>query len=282
MSELVLPKHYLFMKRLLIASAMLIAIPILAQVKEGKIVYERTMQLQIRINDDNPAFQNMIPKERKDKFELFFTEGKSLWQGVEDDGQSDETSFGDSGGGMRMVIRVPGSDDIAFHNITESKKVDQRELGGKSYIIADSIKKMSWKVAGETKVVLGHNCMKATTQRMQESFRMSVDNGEAKREKVMDTMNIVAWFTNEIPGSFGPDTYQGQLPGTILEIDVNNGRTSFKAIEISPKADVAKIKEPSKGKKVTAEEFAKEREKLMQEMMQNGGGGPGMRVNIRN
>ena len=68
------------MKRLLIASAMLIAIPSLAQVKEGKIVYERTMQLQIRINDDNPAFQNMIPKERKDKFELFFTEGKSLWQ----------------------------------------------------------------------------------------------------------------------------------------------------------------------------------------------------------
>jgi GLPGLI family protein len=110
---------------------------------------------------------------------------------------------------------------------------------------------------------------------------MSMENGEAKREKVMDTMNIVAWFTNEIPGSFGPDTYQGQLPGTILEIDVNNGRTSFKALEISPKVDVAKIKEPSKGKKVTAEEFAKEREKLMQEMMQNNGG-PGMRVNIRN
>ena len=270
------------MKRLLIASAMLIAIPTLAQVKEGKILYERTMQLQIRINDDNPAFQNMIPKERKDKFELFFTEGKSLWQGVEDDGQSDETGFGDSGGGMRMVIRMPGNDDIAFHNITESKKVDQRELGGKSYIIADSIKKLNWKVAGETKVILGHNCMKATTQRMQESFRMTMDNGEAKREKVMDTMNIVAWFTNEIPGSFGPDTYQGQLPGTILEIDVNNGRNTFKAIEISPKVDIAKIKEPSKGKKVTAEEFAKEREKLMQEMMQNGGGGPGMRVNIRN
>jgi GLPGLI family protein len=269
------------MKRLLIASAMLIAIPTLAQVKEGKIVYERTMQMQIRINDDNPAFQNMIPKERKDKFELFFTEGKSLWQGVEDDGQSDETSFGDSGNGMRMVIRMPGNDDIAFHNITESKKVDQRELGGKSYIIADSIKKLSWKVAGETKVILGHNCMKATTQRMQESFRMTMDNGEAKREKVMDTMNIVAWFTNEIPGSFGPDIYQGQLPGTILEIDVNNGRNSFKAIEISPKVDIAKIKEPSKGKKVTTEEFAKEREKLMQEMMQNGGG-PGMRVNIRN
>src|SRR6187455_1573274 len=249
MSELVLPKHYLFMKRLLIASAMLIAIPILAQVKEGKIVYERTMQLQIRINDDNPAFQNMIPKERKDKFELFFTEGKSLWQGVEDDGQSDETSFGDSGGGMRMVIRMPGNDDIAFHNITESKKVDQRELGGKSYIIADSIKKLSWKVAGETKVILGHNCMKATAQRMQESFRMIMDNGEAKREKVMDTMNIVAWFTNEIPGSFGPDIYQGQLPGTILEIDVNNGRTSFKQLKFLQKRMLQRSKNHQKAKK---------------------------------
>ncbi|HEX6849699.1 MAG TPA: GLPGLI family protein [Chitinophagaceae bacterium] len=265
------------MKRLLIASAMLIAIPSLGQVKEGKILYERTMQLQIRINDDNPALQNMIPKERKDKFELFFTEGKSLWQPVEDDGQGEDMTFGSEGGGMRMTFRMPGSDDIAYHNIPDSKKVDQRELGGKSYIISDSIRKMNWKVAGETKMILGHNCMKATTQRTQESFRMTMDNGEAKREKVMDTMNIVAWFTNEIPGSFGPDTYQGQLPGTILEIDVNNGRNSFKAIEISPKVDVAKIKEPSKGKKVTADEFAKEREKLMQEMMQNNGG-PGMRV----
>jgi len=264
------------MKRLLITSAMLVAIPSLAQVKEGKILYERTMQMQIRINDDNPAFQNMIPKERKDKFELLFTEGKSLWQPVEDDGQNDETSFGD-GGGMRMVFRMPGADDISFHNITDGKKTDQRELAGKTFIISDSIRKMSWKVAGETKIILGHNCMKATSQRMQESFRMTMDNGEAKREKVMDTMNIVAWFTSEIPGSFGPDMYQGQLPGTILEIDINNGRSSFKAVEISPKIDVAKVKEPSKGKKATAEEFAKEREKMMQEMMQNGGG-PGMRV----
>jgi GLPGLI family protein len=268
------------MKRLLIASAMLIAISSSAQVKEGKILYERTMQMQIRINDDNPAMQNMIPKERKDKFELLFTEGKSLWQPVEDDGQSDETAFGD-GGGMRMFIRMPGSNDIVFHNITEAKKVEQRELADKNYLITDSIRKLSWKVTGETKTILGHNCMKATTQRTQPSMRMTMDNGEAKRESVTDTLNIVAWFTNEIPGSFGPDMYQGQLPGTILEIDVNNGRNSFKAIEISPKVDVAKVKEPSKGKKATPEEFTKEREKMMQDMMRNGGG-PGMRVNIRN
>jgi len=267
------------MKRLLIAAAMLITVSAFAQVKEGKIQFERTVQLQIHINDDNPAFQNMIPKERKDKFELLFTEGKSLWQPIEDENQGDETSFGD-GGGMRMVFRMPGSDDITYHNISEGKKVEQKELGGKNFIISDSIRKMSWKLAGETKQILGYNCMKATSQRMQESMRMTMDNGETKREKVTDTMNIVAWFTNEIPGSFGPESYQGQLPGTILEIDINNGRTSFKALSVTPKVDAAKIKEPTKGKKATPEEFAKEREKLLQDMQQNGGGG-GMRFNIR-
>jgi GLPGLI family protein len=110
---------------------------------------------------------------------------------------------------------------------------------------------------------------------------MTMENGEAKREKVMDTLNIVAWFATDMPGSFGPDIYQGQLPGTILEIDINNGRSSFKALEIAPKVDVAKVKEPSKGKKTTPEEFTKEREKMMQEMQRNGGPG-GMRINVRN
>lgn len=269
------------MKRLLIAASLFAAIPGFTQVKEGKIIYERTVQLQIRINDDNPAFQNMIPRERKDRFELLFGDGKSLWQPSEDANQGDDMSFSD-GGGMRMMIRMPGSEDITYHNIAESKKVEQRELGGKNYIIADSIRKMSWKLAGETKTILGYNCMKATSQRTQENVRMTVENGQAKRERVMDTLNIVAWFTNEIPGSFGPESYQGQLPGTILEVDVNNGRNTFKAVEFSPKADIAKIKEPAKGKKSTPEEFAKEREKLLSEMQQNGGPGGGMRFNIRN
>lgn len=268
------------MKRLLIASGLLVAFSASAQVKEGKITYERTVQMQVRIADDNPALQNMIPKERKDRFELLFTEGKSLWQPIEEDAQSDETAFNE-GGGVRMVFRMPGSNDIVFHNVADSKRIEQRELADKNYIITDSIRKMSWKVTGETKTILGHNCMKATTQRTQPGMRMTMDNGEAKRETVIDTLNIVAWFASDMPGSFGPDIYQGQLPGTILEIDVNNGRSSFKAVEISPKVDVAKVKEPTKGKKATPDEFAKEREKMMQDMMQNRGG-PGMRVNIRN
>jgi GLPGLI family protein len=247
-----------------------------AQLNEGKIVYERTMQLQIQIADHNPAMQNMIPKERKDRYELSFSGSKSLWQRMEDM-QGDEMTFGGEGAQIRMIM--PGSDDITYHSVDEMKKTEQRELGGKTFIVTDSIRRLSWKISGETKTILEHKCMKATAQRTQESMRMNMDNGNMTRQRVVDTLNIVAWFTNEIAGSFGPDMYQGQLPGTILEIEVNNGRNSFRAVEIISKTDVAKIKEPTKGKKLTPAEFAKEREKLFQDMQQNGGGN--MRMNIR-
>jgi hypothetical protein len=54
---------------------------------------------------------------------------------------------------------------------------------------------------------------------------------------------------------------------------MNNGRILYKALEIQTKADVASIKEPTKGKKVTPVEFTKERDKMMEEMQKNMQGG---------
>jgi hypothetical protein len=62
---------------------------------------------------------------------------------------------------------------------------------------------------------------------------------------------------------------------------MNNGRMVYKAVEISPKADLASIKEPAKGKKVTPAEFTEERNKMMDEMQKNNQGG-GTRIIIRN
>ena len=121
------------------AAAVLVSLPALAQVKEarpddhrlndsvrqavgrGKIIYERTMQLQIQIADNNPAMQNMIPRERKDRYELSFANNKSLWQRMEDT-QGDEMNFGGDGAQIRFVM--PGSDDITYHSIDEMKKTD--------------------------------------------------------------------------------------------------------------------------------------------------------------
>jgi GLPGLI family protein len=98
-----------------------------------------------------------------------------------------------------------------------------------------------------------------------------MDNGKMERKEINDTTAIVAWFTNDIPVPAGPEV-QGQLPGLILALDMNNGRMVYKALDIQTKVDIASIKEPTKGKKLTPDEFVKERDKMMQEMQKNNQG----------
>ena len=256
---------------LMIMVLSIVLTPSLAQMKQGKIVYERKSQMQIQVND--PAFQNMMPKERIDKFELLFADNKTLWRATEE--QPEEMSYDNGGAQIRII--TPGSNDVLYSDLNASRKVELREVMTKQFTIEDSIRRFNWKIGSETKEIIGYTCRKAITTRTNQSQRVTMDNGEMKREMVTDTLNIVAWFTDAIALPAGPENYQGQLPGTILEVDVNNGRNKFTAMEISPKVDVKEIKEP-KGKKITQEEFAKERDKIFKEMQQNGGGNVNIRV----
>ena len=249
-------------------------ISVSAQQNQGRIVYERTTKLQIQINDD--AFKNSLPQERKDKFELLFSGEKTLWRAVEDDSPESDMSF-DDGNGAHVKIMVPGTNDITYSNLAELKKIEQKEVMAKTFIVEDSIRKLKWKLGNETRKVMGYDCKMATSQRIQPTIRVTMDNGEMKRQEVMDTATIVAWFTDAIPGFGGPDAYQAQLPGTILEIDINNGRSHFIALELSPKVDVKEIKEP-KGKRITPEEFKKERDKMFEQMQKNNGGNFNIKV----
>jgi GLPGLI family protein len=255
-----------------------------AQQTQGKVIFERTVQMQIRIatNDggNDEAIQNMLPKTRKDKFELSFANNTTLWKQMEDDAQ-DEMAGGQAGGGMQIRMIGAGSDDIQYSQLESSRKVEQRELGTKKYIIEDSIKPMSWKLSEETKTILSHVCRKATSQKIGIRTMMNMDNGKMERKEIADTSIIVAWFASDIPVSSGPAEYQAQLPGMILELDVNNGKTIYQAIEISPKVDIASIKEPKGSKKITQAEFNKERDKMFEEMGRNGGGG-GRTIRISN
>jgi GLPGLI family protein len=241
-----------------------------AQQTEGRVVYERTMQLQIRISGPGGDIpENMLPRTRTDKIEVLFGNNQSLRRQVEDE-TPDETQFG--GNGMQIRMIGMGADDITYHNFGETRLVEKREFAAKQYLVVDSIRKMNWKLTGQSKTILNQSCQQATTQRISSRMMMNMDNGVMKREEVPDTMNITAWFAPGIPVPAGPD-YQGQLPGLIMAIDINNGRTVYQAVELSPKVETASIKEPKGGKKVTQEEFRVERDKAMEEMQRNNGGG---------
>jgi GLPGLI family protein len=268
------------MKKILIAGcAILVATISQAQQKEGKVTYERVSKIQIQINHGNEEMQNMLPKTRTDNFELIFSNNQSLWKMAEKENE-DEGSW-NNGGGVQIRMIGAGADDVLYSNFETKAKVEQRDMFEKKFIIDDSIRSLKWKMTGETKIILSHNCMKATATQTSSSTRMTMDNGKMERKVVEDTSLVVAWFASDIPVSAGPAEYQGQLPGLILEMDVANGRQTFRATEISAKADLAVIKAPTGKKHYTREEFRKEVDKMMDEMQRNNGG-PGTRFRVSN
>jgi GLPGLI family protein len=258
------------MKKLLLAgTAAFIGLAAIAQSAEGKVTYERVSVFEARFNMNGA--EQVMPQTRKDNFELHYANNQSLWRAVEKENEDDGMSH--SEGGMQIRMVVAGANDVLYTNFDTKKKTEKREMFDKTFIIDDSVKMLKWKMTGETKTILNHTCMKATTTQVRQSMRMTMDDGKMERKEISDTSLITAWFTTEIPVSAGPAEYQGQLPGLILEMDVNNGRQTYKALDMTGKAEVASIKEPVGKKHYTAEEFKKERDKMLKEMEQNMQGG---------
>ncbi|MBP7555670.1 MAG: GLPGLI family protein [Chitinophagaceae bacterium] len=237
-----------------------------AQQKEGRIVYQRKVVINIQFNGSGGG--EVPPQTRLSQFELNFANGQMVFQQMEDDAQDDLA--GSTGG---VVIRTIGSsaEDVTFFDFTQSRKVEQRDFFDKRFLITDSIRKGNWKLTDETKTILNHQCRKAVSQRIGKRSIMNMQNGKMERKEVDDTTTIEAWFTTDIPVAVGPDV-AGQLPGAILELTSDNGRSVYQAIDISPKANIKAIKEPSKGKKVNQQQFTEERNKMLEEMQRNGGG----------
>lgn len=257
------------MKKILAAITVALAIGQAgAQMKEGKVTYARTMQMQMRFSGGAEHLESMLPKSRTDNFELFFGNNQSLWRQAEKE-MEDETI---NSGGMQIRMVATGADDVLFTDFASGKRVELRDFMDKHFIIDDSVRAIKWKVTGESKVILDQNCMKATATQFSRRTQTVMVNGNLERKEIDDTTTITAWFAPSIPVSAGPAEYQGQLPGLILEMDLNNGRLVFKAIELSPKVDLAIIKAPTGKKRYTTEEFNKEREKMMDEMQRNNGG----------
>ena len=246
-----------------------------AQQKEGKIIYQRTTHLQFVTSHDQGE-ETPVQNTRIDRFEMNFAKGQMIWKQMEDEMEDDNTAMG--GGGIMIRTIGGGVDDAVFCDFEKERRVESREFFEKKFVISDSIRRGNWKLSDETKTILNHLCRKATSQRIGKRMMMTMANGKMERKEMDDTSSVVAWFTTDIPVPVAPEM-QGQLPGAILEMETNNGRTLYTALEISPKADIGAIKEPTKGKKVTPEEFTKERNKLMDEMEKNSQGGD-MRIRI--
>src|SRR5690554_7793127 len=91
--------------------------------------------------------------------------------------------------------------------------------------------------------------------------------------EIPEEIEVTAWFTPQIPVSNGPGEYAG-LPGLILELNVYRTTLLRSKIVMNPKS-AEKIEPPTKGKKVSREEYitiVKEKTEELRENFQNRGG----------
>jgi GLPGLI family protein len=257
----------------------------IAQMKEGKISYERKINMHRNLPD--PQMKSMVPEFRTDKFELIFNEAVSLFRSVVDDEAPDPfaNAGGGGGGGMRMNFRMPTAN--TYTDLAKQTQYEERAFFEKEFLIIDSLKQYKWKLSEETKTIAKQLCKKATTMITAPQIRMRVSMGgggnntdtTANTTRAPKETELVVWYAENIPVSFGPDNYSG-LPGVIMEIDQDNGATVTTAVEVSAKYPKKELVAPTKGDKMNRAQFQENMQKLMQDMQRGGGGMGGMRIRV--
>ena len=254
-----------------------------AQVKEGKLIFERKVNMHKMITD--PEMRARIPEFRTDKFELLFNEQASMFKTIVEEEAPDPfaNSGGGGGGGMRFAFRMP--ETATFTDIPNQMQYESRSLFEKEFLIVDSLKPNKWKLSDETKTIAKFVCKKATTMIVPQQMNMRFGGGRNRNNQ--DTtapvkpkeIELVVWYTESIPVSVGPDAYAG-LPGAILEVDSDNGGNVITATEFTAKYAAKELKQPTKGDKMNRAQFAESMKKIMEDMQRGGGmGGMRMRVN---
>ena len=275
-----------------------------AQEFQGMAVYESktsTSDFKTRMEGNKnmtPDVQKRIEESMKKMFEKTFILNFDKSASIYKEEEKLETP-GQGGGGMRMMMSMTGGGGTYYKNVKDKSYTVDKEFMGKEFLVKDSLPNLQWKMEGETRVIGGYNCFKATAVRPASktdfrNFRAKKEDpattkpaDAAKKTSILDELDmpketvITAWYTPEIPVSQGPENYWG-LPGLILE--VNDGKTVIlcSKVVLNPKVKT-EIKAATKGKVTTQKEFDEIVLKKMEEfrdMNQGRGGNGGMQIRI--
>ena len=208
------------------------------------------------------------------------------------------------GGGWGRMMGKSFSAGKQYKNVKEAQLLEARDFFGKQFLIKDELKKLDWKLVNETKVIGKYTCFKATaiktvdefdwrsmrrrkpekekTEENKENTTETVEknNDPIKEVEIPKEIEVVAWYSPQIPINQGPGEYWG-LPGLILEVNADKTTILCSKIVMNP-GEKEKIEAPNKGKEVTKKEYAEIMKKKMEEMREmyrgrRGSGGHGFR-----
>lgn len=276
-----------YQKLLLYPCVLFFSVAGLAQEFQGVATYMTKRNFSINLDDSRISEQQkkMISDRLKNfsetSYTLTFSKTESLFQ--------KEASLAPEVSGRGGVsVRMIGASGIGimYVNLAEKRSVHQLELMGKFFLIEGELNRPQWKITQESKQIGNYTCYKATysfTQRRPVFLggkRSNPGNLPPVEEKEVE---VVAWYTPQIPVSFGPNQQTG-LPGLILELNDGTSTTLCTKVVINPEKKKI-IKAPSKGKVVDRKDFEEIQRKQMQEMRErrnnNSGRGRGERIIIQ-
>ena len=137
----------------------------------------------------------------------------------------------DEGPKVPEFMRRDDEQQIYFFDYNTNKTYQQKAIVGSNFFLEDSISKIDWRLTNESRVIAGFNCRKAIG-------------------KIMDSVYVFAFYTDEILIPGGPCTING-LPGMILGVTIPRMYISF----IATKLTISNVIE-DEIKPVTAKKFS--------------------------
>ncbi|MGJ8547932.1 GLPGLI family protein [Winogradskyella wichelsiae] len=279
------------MKRLPLKIALLLTMIIsssslFAQDFQGKAYYmsKTTMDMDQFGGQDVSAERKKQIQERMKSFlekeyTLTFSKSESIYK------EEEKLEAPGSGGGRRgFGASLTGGPK--YKNVQTKEVIQDQEFFGKQFLIKDDLKDLKWVMGTETKKIGQYTCFKATATVVPtgidlQSFRGPRGGGRNETEKKKDssgseilvapkTIEVVAWYSPQIPVNQGPDDYWG-LPGLILEINADRTTILCTKIVLNP-TEKETIEKPKKGEEVTQAEYTEITTKKMEEMREIYGG----------
>lgn len=207
----------------------------------GVIEYQKSVNMfalmKKNINKDNesymrPAYENYIKNQPQFKLlnsTLSFQGDKTLFTPIEP-----ETPM--NGFGMSVMAE---QNNTIYTDLSNNTVVAQKKVYEETFLLKDSTRHINWKITGEMRDIAGYHCRRANAL-------------------IMDSIYVVAFYTDEIPVSGGPESFTG-LPGMILGVALPHENITWFATKVSDMlASTQKpLAAPSKGKPIDRKGLAK-------------------------
>lgn len=194
------------MKKLISTLFILISIISSAQtpfLSSGKIEFEKKLNIQKETENDHwlDNIRDKIPKYRTSYHNLYFMEGKTLYEkGIENNEK------------IPFMQEDKSVDDIIYTDLKQGVFYKKQAAFDETFLVSDSIRVIKWQMTNDLRDIAGFECHKAVG-------------------KILDSVYVVAFYTDQIKTSGGPLSFCN-LPGMILGIAIPRSNLTIFATKV--------------------------------------------------